>query len=546
MRHVGGLDRIAPFPAAGLSLAARLALTVLVLFAEKITLNFCVNFDGPFSTTRLGTLLNAAQLLGLRFFVSLAALLALFAYASGSEQLKQLNIEARGLPVRAPWLVLQLIAVLAMAPLLWFLGGERGAILPFPLAVLLLGMLGISAGLTLLTAMAPWGRWIEAARALGAPGLYALGAATVATGVIYWSEELWEPTAQLTFQLVRHLLLPIIPTLQADPATRVLGTDTFSVGIANVCSGLEGVGLMLAFCCAWLVCLRAEYVFPRALLLIPCGVLLIFVLNAVRIAALVLIGSSGYPQVAQYGFHSQAGWIAFNVAAGAIAVGSRHVPWLSRVGASELHGENRTAPYLLPLLAILAAGMCARALSGEFPTLDWLRLIAGAGMLLICWRRLGPLSWCFSWRGPLAGIGMFAIWVSAAQGLLPRETMPAALTVSPEWARNSWIAARLAASLLVVPIAEELAYRAYLLRRIVSADFEAVAFRVVGFWPLLVSSVVFGIAHGTMWLCGIVAGLVYGGVLIRTERMGEAVAAHATTNGLLAAYVLLMDHWEVW
>ncbi len=50
---------------------------------------------------------------------------------------------------------------------------------------------------------------------------------------------------------------------------------------------------MLAFCTAWLWYFRREYVFPRALVILPGAVLLIFLLNAVRIAALVLIGDAG-------------------------------------------------------------------------------------------------------------------------------------------------------------------------------------------------------------------------------------------------------------
>jgi CAAX prenyl protease-like protein len=124
--------------------------------------------------------------------------------------------------------------------------------------------------------------------------------------------------------------------------------------------------------------------------------------------------------------------------------------------------------------------------------------------------------------------------------------MPATLIASPDWARDGWIAGRLATSVLLVPIAEELAYRGYLLRRIAAADFEGVAFRSVGGWSLLASSLLFGLAHGAMWLAGIAAGAIYAVVLIRTERIGEAVAAHATTNGLLAAYALLLNHWEIW
>ena len=67
----------------------------------------------------------------------------------------------------------------------------------------------------------------------------------------------------------------------------VLRTNRFAVQIADVCSGLEGVGLMLAFSGAWLLYFRDEYIFPRALLLIPAGVAAIFALNVLRIAALI-------------------------------------------------------------------------------------------------------------------------------------------------------------------------------------------------------------------------------------------------------------------
>jgi exosortase E/protease (VPEID-CTERM system) len=534
--------------AARASLAGRLTVVALVLFVEKFILNFFVNFDGPQSTTRLGTIVNAAQLLGLRFVVSFAVLLALFGYVSGGERLAQVNAAGRGVAVRAPWLFLQGILVASLAVLLWFLDGERGAILPFSIMVALLAVLGIAAALALFTAMAPWTLWLRAAKALGAVGLYALIAALIATCVIYWSQELWAPTARVTFELVRHLLTPIIPTLHTDPVTRVLSTNHFAVEVSDICSGLEGVGLMLAFCCAWLVCFRQEYVFPRALILIPCGLALIFALNVLRIAALVLIGNSGHPEVARYGFHSQAGWIAFNMAACGMVLASRRVAWLNRTAAtgSEANADNPTAAYLLPLLAILAAGILARAVSSGFDALDSLRLAAGTVMLVAFWRRLAMLSWRFSWRGPLAGLLVFVLWIAAAGVLLTRSTMPATLSTSSDWARDAWIAGRVATSVLVVPIAEELAYRGYLLRRIVAADFEAVAFRNVGAWPLLASSVLFGLAHGAMWLAGIAAGAIYGIVLIRTEHMGEAVAAHATTNGLLAAYVLLLSHWEIW
>jgi CAAX prenyl protease-like protein len=117
--------------------------------------------------------------------------------------------------------------------------------------------------------------------------------------------------------------------------------------------------------------------------------------------------------------------------------------------------------------------------------------------------------------------------------------------MAPPW-RVLWVAIRVAAAVLTVPIAEELAFRGYLMRRIMAADFEAVRFRGVGVTALIVSAVAFGIGHGALWFPGVIAGLAYGFVLINTDRFGEAVAAHATTNALLAAYVLLWGQWQLW
>jgi exosortase/archaeosortase family protein len=54
-------------------------------------------------------------------------------------------------------------------------------------------------------------------------------------------------------------------------------------------------------------------------LLIPIGILVIWICNAIRITALILIGKYVSQDVARAGFHSQTGWIMF--AAITIAVG---------------------------------------------------------------------------------------------------------------------------------------------------------------------------------------------------------------------------------
>ncbi len=534
-----------------MSLAARVGLLIAALFAEKSALNLLVDFRLADAAHGLGALLRLAQHYGLRLAVSFAVALAFFIWVRADSALLQVNAEARSAPVRPAWLGLHCVLMIAAAGALHNLYGgffHGGAHLPFaPLAGALL-LLSFAAAAALLVALAPWPLWRRAAAATGIRWAYAAFAAVIGTGAIVWSQELWAPTAQLTFTLVRDVLSPVLPTLQADASTRILRTPDFAIEVSSICSGLEGIGLMLAFCCAWLLYFRAEYRFPRALLIIPGGVLLVFALNVARIAALVLIGNAGHPAIAIYGFHSQAGWIGFNCAACAVAVASRRTRWLNRAAGRDdgPTTANSTTSYLLPFLAILAAGMVSRATSSGFETWYALRLIAAAAALALWWRPLSGLDWRFGWRGILVGAAVFALWLGAARFLLAAHGMPAALAAMPAGTRDVWIATRAVTAILPVPVAEELAYRGYLLRRLLAADFESVPFTSIGWIPLLVTAIAFGVLHGALWLPGIAAGIAYGLVLTRTGRMGEAVAAHATSNLLIAVWVLAAGQWQLW
>ncbi|HTB28523.1 MAG TPA: exosortase E/protease, VPEID-CTERM system, partial [Steroidobacteraceae bacterium] len=422
----------------------------------------------------------------------------------------------------------------------------------------------LAAVLTLFAALAPFTVWRNAIRQTQGLPFYAILPAAAAVAAIKASQMLWVPAAEVTFHLVRVMLHPILPALHSDPASRILGTQRFAVQIAERCSGLEGIGLLLAFCAGWLWLFRRDYYFPRALLIVPVGVLVIFLLNAVRIAAIVLIGNAGYERVAILGFHSQAGWIAFNLTAFGIAVVAQRTPWVSRVahrdravrrsGAARgtpgpqnpAAGGNPTAAYLMPLLAIVAAGMISHALSAGFEFLYPLRLVAALAALWIYRRSYRDADLRFTWRGPAVGILMFGLWVAAAALLIRPESAPAALAGLPEPLRAVWISCRVIGAVAAVPLAEELAFRGYLLRRLVSPRFETVRFPAARWPALAVSALAFGLMHGVLWLPGIAAGLAYGALAIRTDKLGESVAAHATTNALLAAYVLMFDRWQLW
>jgi exosortase E/protease (VPEID-CTERM system) len=527
------------------ALSVRLALLAGLFLLEKSLLNFLVDFDAAQNAQGLGAFIRLAQHDVLRFLVSLGITLAVFVYvrpptaASDSKSVDS--------TLRLRWLAAHVLLFLPLAPLSYALYRGPELHLPFALVATLWLAFASLAVAAAFRAMASWSEWLRAARSLGELWIYALIAAAAATAAMHLVQGLWRPTARLTFYLVSRVLLPFIPTLQVDSTDLSLRTGKFDVLIADQCSGLEGLGLMLVFSCAWLLLFRREYRFPRALLLVPLGLLLIFALNVVRIAALVLIGHGGHPGIAIYGFHSQAGWIAFNCAAGGVVLLSRRISWLNRhADADRRESSNPTAAYLMPFFVILAAGTLAHALSSGFEVLYPIRLIAGLAALLWYRRQLAELDYRCTWRGPVVGVLAFALWMAAARYLLEPSGMPAALSDMSAPLRNGWISCRAAAAIITVPIIEEIAYRGFLLRRWLGAEFESIPFSAVRWPQLLLTSLLFGVAHGSMWLPGALAGLLYGAVLMRTGRIGESIAAHATTNGLIALCVVVGTQWQLW
>lgn len=515
----------------------RLALAGAWLFLEKAFLDLFVDYAAIARAEGLGAALRVGQHWGLRFLVSFAIAAVLFGYLRGGGELRAADAAGRAAPLRVRFLLLHIALLVPLIPLSMLLYGRESP-LPFTVVVALwVGFAALAAG-ALLAFFAPWALWRRAATALGPLSLYAALAAAGSVLAMGWSQQLWTTMADITFQVVYRLLRWFIPHLDIEPSQRVIDTGHFTVYIDQVCSGLEGLGLMLAFCTVLLLLFRREYRFPRALLLIPLALLLSFLLNIARIAALVLIGHQGYPDIAIYGFHSQAGWLAFNAAAAGVALVSLRTPWLTQGDAAAAGRENPTAAYLLPFLALLLAGMLSRAVSGTVESFYWLRLLAVALAVSYAWPRLRGVAWRCTWRGPLIGAVVFVLWLACGQLLgKPLATLPSVATLGGSLGAlylGFFVLLTVAAS----PLAEELALRGFLLRRIAAERFEELPPARAGAGPWLLSALVSGFLGGDQWLAAALGGLLFGRLYMRTARLGEAVAAHATANALLTVMLL--------
>jgi exosortase E/protease (VPEID-CTERM system) len=269
-----------------------------------------------------------------------------------------------------------------------------------------------------------------------------------------------------------------------------------------------------------------------------------------RIFALVLIGDAGWREIAARGFHSQAGWIAFCMVALGLLMASRRLQWVSAMPLVESTAiEYSAAPYLVPFMAIMGAGILSQAMTAHFEWPYALRLLAAAITLWIFRRRYGDIDWRFGWMGIGAGLLVFLLWVGLdrlVHGSASSGSMPSELDASSIEVRLAWLVTRIASAVLAVPVAEELTFRGFILRRLMNADFETVSWHSWNWIALGGSSILFGILHGGHWLAGIMAGAIFGGVMVRRGRLGDSIAAHAIANALLATYILNAGRWDLW
>jgi exosortase E/protease (VPEID-CTERM system) len=414
---------------------------------------------------------------------------------------------------------------------------------------------GLIAAVLALFAFVPPRYCSELVRGTGRVWIFATVAALLAWRFVLplrsaWNSSLWRPATDATFSFTKFLLQPLLSDLVLDRAHLTIGSSRFSVMIAAGCSGFEGAGLMLVFSLGWLWFFRRECRFPQALVLVPASIAVMWLLNAVRIAVLILIGTAGFSAVAIGGFHSQAGWISFNLVALGVSLAATRVPWWRNRGPEPLPAaklaENPTAAYLLPFLAILAAAMISRAVSDGFEWLYPLRLFAAAAVLWSFRGRYTAMSWRLSWLAPITGALVFLLWMLLEPDTHPDNALASHLAAYPAAARIVWLTCRTLAAVITVPIAEELAFRGFLIRRFMAADFTSLDSRSYSLIAVLLSSLAFGLMHGDRWLAGMIAGLLYAIVFLRRGSLGDAALAHATTNALIAAVVLTQGKWYLW
>ena len=236
----------------------------------------------------------------------------------------------------------------------------------------------------------------------------------------------------------------------------------------------------------------------------------------------------------------------------AIPTASHSRPWL---------------PYVAPMAVYMAF-----LLAQSNANLLWLypvKILAVASVLWFFRKQYPELQAGFSWLA--VGIGLVAIglWIAGdpfypkvdellfgfenwLSPLLHSPPPKAALVpvfdptlIQPALLRGMFLAGRVAGAVLVVPVMEELFWRAFLIRWVDNEDFRAVPVGQFSWRAFAITVALFGAEHN-QWLAGLLCGALYNWLLRRTRSVTACVLAHAVSNAVLAAWVLARGDWKFW
>ncbi len=111
--------------------------------------------------------------------------------------------------------------------------------------------------------------------------------------------------------------------------------------------------------------------------------------------------------------------------------------------------------------------------------------------------------------------------------------------------RNFFLTFRVFGAVIVVPVMEELFWRAFLIRWLVNEDFKGVAVGTFTWTSFAVTVALFGGEH-YQWLAGLICGAMYNWLYYKRKDVFACVVAHAVSNAALAAWVLARGDWKFW
>jgi CAAX prenyl protease-like protein len=158
--------------------------------------------------------------------------------------------------------------------------------------------------------------------------------------------------------------------------------------------------------------------------------------------------------------------------------------------------------------------------------------------------------------GALLGVALFLIWIApdilwpGYRILKPFNNLVVGhlhSTLTPASTHSAWVLFwRSVRAVLLVPVIEEIFWRGWLMRWLISPKFQEIplgSYAPAAFW---VVAILFGLEHGPFWDVGLIAGIIYNWWAVRTSSIADIIWAHAVTNACLSVYVIGAGAWQYW
>jgi hypothetical protein len=214
----------------------------------------------------------------------------------------------------------------------------------------------------------------------------------------------------------------------------------------------------------------------------------------------------------------------------------------------------------LPFVAPFAVFLALLALHPYLPVSQVvefvLRFVVVGGFLIVFSRHVIDLR-APHWLGSISlGVAVCAVWIGPdllwphyREHWLFQNAVTGNLrsSLKPGTEENAVaLAVRFLRAAVLVPIVEELFWRAWLMRWLVKPEFQKLPMGTCTTQSFWIVAAMFASEHGPFWDVGLLAGIAYNWWMVRTKSLGDCILAHAVTNGCLSAYVLLTKNWQYW
>lgn len=223
---------------------------------------------------------------------------------------------------------------------------------------------------------------------------------------------------------------------------------------------------------------------------------------------------------------------------------------------------SRVLPFLVFMLfTSLPGDLYSGALFWNYA----IKTLAAAGLLV--WLRpwLPEMKWAVSWEALAVGLGIAVLWLACDQWLptssqiwawfesgmarMPKskpadQWNPVAHFVDLPALGWGLVAVRVLGRSIIVPMVEEVFYRSFVYRMLIDTNFNKVELSTYKPLAFYGTSILFGLAHGDLWMPGILTGMAYQWLALRKNRLGDSMTAHGVTNLVISIWTIYRGDWR--